>query len=91
MWVRGRPFRFGIQLRPQRTTWARYCAAVQTVEQLGFDTVWNSDHLLPAFGPDNGSRFETLTTLGAMAAVTTRAAHRGSRLRGSLSRPCDPR
>ena len=91
MWVRGRPFRFGIQLRPQRTTWARYCAAVQTVEQLGFDTVWNSDHLLPAFGPDNGSRFETLTTLGAMAAVTDAGAHRGSRLRGSLSRPCDPR
>ncbi len=73
MLVRGRPFRFGIQLRPQRTTWARYCAALQVVEQLGFDTVWNSDHLFPASGPDNGSRFETLTTLGAMAAVTTRA------------------
>ncbi len=91
MWVRGRPFRFGIQLRPQRTTWARYCAAVQTVEQLGFDTVWNSDHLLPAFGPDNGSRFETLTTLGRNGGCDDAGAHRGSRLRGSLSRPCDPR
>ena len=71
MRVRGRPFRFGIQLRPQRTTWAKYIAAVQSVEQLGFDTVWSSDHLLPASGPDDGPRFETLTTLGAIAALTT--------------------
>jgi F420-dependent oxidoreductase-like protein len=72
MRVRGRPFRFGIQLRPQRTTWARYIAAVQSVEELGFDTVWSSDHLLPATGPDDGPRFETLTMLGAIAAVTNR-------------------
>ena len=73
MRVRGRPFRFGIQLRPQRTTWARYIAAVRSVDELGFDTVWSSDHLLPASGPDDGPRFETLTTLGAIAALTTRA------------------
>ncbi|HXW79333.1 MAG TPA: TIGR03560 family F420-dependent LLM class oxidoreductase [Acidimicrobiales bacterium] len=72
MRVRGRPFRFGIQLRPQRTTWARYIAAVQSVEELGFDTVWSSDHLLPASGPDDGPRFETLTILGAIAALTNR-------------------
>ena len=48
MWTRARPFRFGIQLRPQRTTWDRYRRAVQLVEEMGFDTVWNSDHLLPA-------------------------------------------
>jgi F420-dependent oxidoreductase-like protein len=72
MYVRGRPFRFGVQLRPQRTTWGRYIAAVRSVEELGFDTVWSSDHLLPASGPDDGTRFETLTTLGAIAALTTR-------------------
>jgi F420-dependent oxidoreductase-like protein len=71
MWTRARPFRFGIQLRPQRTTWDRYRRAVQFVEELGFDTVWNSDHLLPASGPDDGARLETLTTLGAMADATT--------------------
>ncbi len=67
-----RPFRFGVQMRPQRTTWERYRAAFLAVEQLGFDTIWSSDHLLPASGPDDGPRFETLTTLGAMAALTTR-------------------
>jgi probable F420-dependent oxidoreductase len=72
MRVRGRPFRFGVQLRPQRTTWATYIAAVQSVEELGFDTVWSSDHLLPATGPDDGPRFETLTMLGAIAALTSR-------------------
>ena len=70
MWTRARPFRFGIQLRPQRTTWDRYRKAVQLVEELGFDTVWNSDRLLPAWA-DDGARFETLTTLGAMADATT--------------------
>jgi probable F420-dependent oxidoreductase len=72
MRVRSRPFRFGVQLRPQRTTWARYIGAVQAVEDLGFDTVWSSDHLLPASGPDDGPRFETLTILGAIAALTNR-------------------
>ena len=73
MLVRGRPLRFGVQLRPQRTTWARYSGAVKAVDELEFDTIWNSDHLLPASGPDNDPRFETLTTLGAMAALATRA------------------
>jgi alkanesulfonate monooxygenase SsuD/methylene tetrahydromethanopterin reductase-like flavin-dependent oxidoreductase (luciferase family) len=64
--------RFGIQMRPQRTSWQAYRDGVQMVEELGFDTVWNSDHLLPASGPADGPRFETLTTLGAMAAITSR-------------------
>jgi alkanesulfonate monooxygenase SsuD/methylene tetrahydromethanopterin reductase-like flavin-dependent oxidoreductase (luciferase family) len=72
MQVRGRSFRFGVQLQPQRTTWPEYAAALQTVEQFGFDTVWSFDHLMPYCGPDDGACFETLTTLGAMAALTTR-------------------
>jgi probable F420-dependent oxidoreductase len=72
MIVRGRRFRFGVQLRPQRTSWATYSNAVRLVEELGFDTVWNSDHLLPASGPAQDPRFETLATLAAMAALTTR-------------------
>jgi F420-dependent oxidoreductase-like protein len=64
--------RFGIQLQAQRTTWPDFAAALQTVEQLGFDTVWTFDHLLPFSGPDDGPAFETLTTLGAMAALTSR-------------------
>ncbi len=72
MIVRGRPFRFGVQLRPQRTSWATYSNAVRLAEELGFDTVWNSDHLLPASGPEQDPRFETLATLAAMAALTAR-------------------
>jgi alkanesulfonate monooxygenase SsuD/methylene tetrahydromethanopterin reductase-like flavin-dependent oxidoreductase (luciferase family) len=72
MEVRGRTFRFGVQLIPQRVTWPEYAAALHTVERLGFDTVWNFDHLLPYCGPDGDACYETLTTLGAMAALTTR-------------------
>ena len=72
MKVRGRRFRFGVQLIPQRVTWPEYAAALQAVERLGFDTVWNFDHLLPYCGPDGDACFETLTTLGAMAVLTTR-------------------
>jgi alkanesulfonate monooxygenase SsuD/methylene tetrahydromethanopterin reductase-like flavin-dependent oxidoreductase (luciferase family) len=72
MEVRGRAFRFGIQLLPQRVTWPEYAAALQAIERLGFDTAWTFDHLLPYCGPDGDACFETLTTLGAMAALTTR-------------------
>jgi alkanesulfonate monooxygenase SsuD/methylene tetrahydromethanopterin reductase-like flavin-dependent oxidoreductase (luciferase family) len=72
MQVRGRAFRFGIQLIPQRVTWPEYAAALQAVERLDFDTVWAFDHLLPYCGPDGDACFETLTTLGAIAALTTR-------------------
>jgi F420-dependent oxidoreductase-like protein len=64
--------RFGIQLQAQRTTWTAYREAVQTVEALGFDTVWNFDHLLPFAGPDDQPCFETLTTLTGMAMATSR-------------------
>ena len=67
-----RRFRFGIQLQAQRTTWPEYIAAVKVVEDLGFDTVWNFEHMLPFSGDPNDSCFETLTTLTAMATQTQR-------------------
>jgi F420-dependent oxidoreductase-like protein len=70
--VRGRPLRFGVQLQAQRTDWAEYARAIQAVEELGFDTLWTFDHMLPFSGPDDGAAFETLTTMGAMAALTDR-------------------
>jgi F420-dependent oxidoreductase-like protein len=39
---------------------------------LGFDTLWTFDHMLPFAGADDGSCFETWTTLAAMAAATGR-------------------
>jgi alkanesulfonate monooxygenase SsuD/methylene tetrahydromethanopterin reductase-like flavin-dependent oxidoreductase (luciferase family) len=70
--VRGRRLHFGVQLLPQRTTWATYTSAVQELEQLEFDSIWTFDHMLPYSGPDDGTCFETLTTLGAIAATTER-------------------
>jgi alkanesulfonate monooxygenase SsuD/methylene tetrahydromethanopterin reductase-like flavin-dependent oxidoreductase (luciferase family) len=67
-----RPVRFGVQLQAQRTTWADYRAALAAVEELGFDSVFTFEHLLPVDGPVDGACFETLTTLAAMAALTHR-------------------
>ncbi len=67
-----RRLRFGVQLQAQRVSWQAFSDALAMVEELGFDDVWNFDHLLPFCGPAAGDAFETLTTLGAMAAMTRR-------------------
>jgi F420-dependent oxidoreductase-like protein len=67
-----RPLRFGVQLQPQRTTWSDFIGAVRAVEALGFDTLWNFDHMLPFSGAPDGPCFETWTTLAAMATQTSR-------------------
>jgi F420-dependent oxidoreductase-like protein len=73
MEVRGRKVHFGVQLQAQATTWGEYVRAVKMAEELGFGSVWTFDHLLPFSGPDDRACFETLTTLGAMAALTASA------------------
>jgi len=72
MEVRGRPLRFGVQLQAQRTSWDDFVAALGAIEELGFDSAWTFDHLLPFSGADDGPCFETLTTLAAMAVLTAR-------------------
>ena len=72
MEVRSRPLRFGVQLQAQRTSWQEYVAALRSVEELGFDSAWTCDHLLPFSGPDDGPCFDALTTLAAMATLTSR-------------------
>jgi len=39
---------------------------------MGYDSIWTFDHLLPFSGDVEGSCFETLTTLGALAVATSR-------------------
>jgi len=72
MEVRGRPLHFGVQLQAQRTSWKDFVSALRSLEDLGFDSAWTFDHMLPFSGPDDGTCFETLTTLAAMAALTER-------------------
>jgi len=80
-----RRLRFGIQLQAQRATWPEYEAAVAAVEDLGFDAIWNFDHMLPFSGADDGACFETWTTLTAIAARTNRVRV-GSLVNGVLYR-----
>jgi F420-dependent oxidoreductase-like protein len=70
--VRGRPLHVGVQLQAQHTSWAEFRDALLAVEELGLDSVWTFDHLLPFSGPEDGAALETLTTLSAMAALTSR-------------------
>jgi len=65
------PLRFGIQLQPRQTNWHDYLEAVQLIEGLGFDTIWNFDHLLAPAGAPSDACLETWTTLAAMAASTS--------------------
>jgi F420-dependent oxidoreductase-like protein len=73
MEVRGRAVHFGVQLQAQATSWADYAAAMKALEELGYGSVWTFDHLLPFNGADDRPAFETMTTLAAMAVLTTRA------------------
>jgi probable F420-dependent oxidoreductase len=68
-----RPYRVGVQLQPQHTTWLAYRAAVEQLDALGVDTIWNWDHFFPLTGDPAGSHFEGWTLLSAMATLTTRA------------------
>ena len=66
--------RVGVQLAPQHTTYAAYAQAVQGVEALGVDTIWNWDHFFPPWDdPPDGDHFEAWTLLSAIAAQTRRA------------------
>jgi len=68
------PYRIGVQLHPQHTTYAAFADAVKRVEALGVDTIWNWDHFFPLSGPAGDDRhFEGWTLLTAMATLTTRA------------------
>lgn len=64
--------RIGAQIQPQHTSYQAMRDAWQRCEDLGVDTLWTWDHLLPLFGDPEGSSFEGWTTLAAMAEVTSR-------------------
>jgi F420-dependent oxidoreductase-like protein len=66
------PIRFGVQTAPQQVSWAELREVWQEVEELGFDTLWVNDHLLPSVGPAEAPNLEGWTMLGAMAALTSR-------------------
>jgi F420-dependent oxidoreductase-like protein len=64
--------RFGLDVAQQRMTWDELARRVRLAEDLGFDGVWGFDHLQPMYGEGPGETFEGMTTLAALAAMTTR-------------------
>jgi probable F420-dependent oxidoreductase len=66
------PIRVGVTVPPSHTTYSAFIQAARQAEDLGVDSVWTWDHLLPPYGDPQGSNFEAWTLLSAMAATTTR-------------------
>jgi F420-dependent oxidoreductase-like protein len=66
------PIRFGLQAAPQQITVAELKEVWKEAEELGFDTLWVNDHLLPSVGPLDKENLDGWTTLAAIAATTSR-------------------
>jgi F420-dependent oxidoreductase-like protein len=64
--------RFGLDVAQQRMPWDELVRRVQLAEELGFDGAWGFDHFQPMYGEGPGETFEGMTTLAALAGVTTR-------------------
>jgi F420-dependent oxidoreductase-like protein len=64
--------RFGIDVAQQRITWDELADRVRFVEELGFDGAWGFDHFQPMYGDGPGETFEGMTTLAALAGLTSR-------------------
>jgi alkanesulfonate monooxygenase SsuD/methylene tetrahydromethanopterin reductase-like flavin-dependent oxidoreductase (luciferase family) len=64
--------RFGLDVAQQRMPWDELVDRVRFAEELGFDGAWGFDHLQPMYGEGPGETFEGMTTLAALAGVTSR-------------------
>lgn len=67
--------RIGADCFSQHTPWADYTAAMSRAEELGYDSLWTPDHLLPTVpgGNGEGDILEAMMCLAAVAASTERA------------------
>jgi F420-dependent oxidoreductase-like protein len=64
--------RFGIDVAQQRLAFDEIVARVRFGEELGFEGAWGFDHFVTMYGEGPGECFEGMTTLAALAMVTTR-------------------
>jgi F420-dependent oxidoreductase-like protein len=64
--------RFGLDVAQQRMPWDELVRRVRVAEDLGFDGMWGFDHFQPMYGEGPGETFEGMTTLAALAGVTSR-------------------
>jgi alkanesulfonate monooxygenase SsuD/methylene tetrahydromethanopterin reductase-like flavin-dependent oxidoreductase (luciferase family) len=63
--------RFGLDIAQQRMPWDELVRRVRLAEELGFDGAWGFDHFQPMYGEGPGETFEGMTTLAALAGLTT--------------------
>jgi alkanesulfonate monooxygenase SsuD/methylene tetrahydromethanopterin reductase-like flavin-dependent oxidoreductase (luciferase family) len=64
--------RLGLDIAQQRMAWDELVRRVRLAEELGFDGAWGFDHFQPLYGEGPGETFEGMTTLAALAGLTTR-------------------
>ena len=64
--------RFGLDVAQQRMPWDEVVSRVQFAEELGFDGAWGFDLFQPMYGDGPGEVFEGMTTLAALAGITSR-------------------
>lgn len=64
--------RFGIQTPPQHVTYQDLLQVWREADDLGFDTAFAFDHLMPIYSDPSGPCFEGWTLLSALAAQTKR-------------------
>jgi F420-dependent oxidoreductase-like protein len=64
--------RFGLDVAQQRMPWDEVVTRVQLAEELGFDGAWGFDHFQPMYGEGPGEVFDGMTTLAALAGLTSR-------------------
>lgn len=63
--------RFGLDVAQQRMSWDELVRRVRLAEELGFDGTWGFDHFKPMYGEGPGETFEGMTTLAALAGLTS--------------------
>lgn len=64
--------RIGLQVWGQFVEWDELMTAGQTIERLGFSSLWSNDHFYPSFGATDGPVLEGWITLAAWAVLTER-------------------
>jgi alkanesulfonate monooxygenase SsuD/methylene tetrahydromethanopterin reductase-like flavin-dependent oxidoreductase (luciferase family) len=64
--------RFGLDVAQQRMPWDELASRVRFAEELAFDGAWGFDHFRPMYGEGPGETFEGMSTLAALAGVTSR-------------------
>lgn len=63
--------RFGIDVAQQRLEWDEIVERTRFGEALGFDGAWGFDHFQPLQGDGPGNCFEAMTTIAALAGLTS--------------------